>query len=217
MANNEQEKEVFEGYEIKNSVRIGGKRLVMGIHQDRYSEKPYFVGDVKQDEIFVTYSGYAYKDYFEAVRVYIGNIEKELESLEMRRAEIGMDDVSCLSPDDLISVSWNEDLTGKIVAIDDKYLFDGCKDISRQLFYLDGGFGTQGGGRGRACYCWDVYTQKRDCIRRHQIIGIVPDDRLHEFAKKTLEMIRSGELSLEKEMAKSVKTVKKANVEKEER
>ena len=217
MANNEQEKEVFEGYEIKNSVRIGGKRLVMGIHQDRYSEKPYFVGDVKQDEIFVTYSGYAYKDYFEAVRVYIGNMEKELEALEMRRAEIGMDDVSCLSPDDLISVSWDEDLTGKIVAIDDKYLFDGCKDISRQLFYLDGGFGTQGGGRGRACYGWDVYTQKRDCIRRHQIIGIVPEDKLPDFAKKTIAMIESGELSIEKEIAKSVKVVKKTNEEKEER
>lgn len=217
MTDNEQEKEVFEGYEIKSSVRIGSKRLVMGIHEDKHHEKPYFVGDVKQDEIFVRYSGYVYKDYFEAVRTYIGNMENELKALENKRAEIGMDDVSCLSPDDLISISWDEDLTGKIVAIDDKYLFDGCKDISRQLFYLDGGFGTQGGGRGRACYGWDVYTRQRDCIRRPQIIGIVPDDKLPEFAKKTLEMIQSGELSLEKEMAKCVKVSKKNELEKEER
>ena len=217
MTDNEQEKEVFEGYEIKSSVRIGSKRLVMGIHEDKHHENPYFVGDVKQDEIFVRYSGYVYKDYFEAVRTYIGNMGNELKALENKRAEIGMNDVSCLSPDDLISISWDEDLTGKIVAIDDKYLFDGCKDISRQLFYLDGGFGTHGGGRGRACYGWDVYTRQRDCIRRPQIIGIVPDDKLPEFARKTLEMIQSGELSLEKEMAKCVKVSKKNELEKEER
>ena len=214
---NEQEKEIFEGYEINNSVRIGGERLVMGIHQDRQHQKPYFVGPVKQDEIFVNYRGYIHTDYFEAMHEYVENMEKALEALEKRRSEIGMDDVSCLSPDDLISVSWDEDLTGKIVAIDDKYLYDGCKDISRQLFYLDGGFGTQGGGRGRACYGWDVYTKKRDCIRRHQIIGIVPEDKLPDFAKKTIAMIESGELSIEKEIAKSVKVVKKTNEEKEER
>ena len=115
MTDNEQEKEVFEGYEIKSSVRIGSKRLVMGIHEDKHHEKPYFVGDVKQDEIFVRYSGYVYKDYFEAVRTYIGNMENELKALENKRVEIGMDDVSCLSPDDLISISWDEDLTGYVL------------------------------------------------------------------------------------------------------
>ena len=118
--------------------------------------------------------------------------------MEQRRDAIGMEDASCLKREDLIPVSSDESIVGKVVAIDEKYLHDGYKDISHQLYLTDSGFGSEGGGRGRACFCWDLYTQERDRIERYEVIGIVPSEKLPEFAKITLAKIESGELTEQK-------------------
>ena len=123
---------------------------------------------------------------------------EELASMEQKRDAIGMKDISCLKREDLIPVSGDESIVGKVVAIDEKYLNDGYKDIAHQLYLTDGGFGAEGGGRGRACFCWNLYSQERDRIERYEVIGIVPPEKLPDFAKATLAKIESGELTEEK-------------------
>ena len=88
---------------------------------------------------------------------------------------------------------------------------DGYKDISHQLYLTDGGFGAEGGGRGRACFCWDLYSQERDRIERPEVIGIVPPEKLPDFAKATLAKIESGELTEQKYI--EMKTKKKEGEE----
>ena len=192
------EKEIIEGYEIKYSMKVGGKRFAFGIHQDPKHKDKYFEGVITYNDIFVNYEGYASDDYFEIMHRLIDRMSKELECMEQKRNAIGMDDVSCFKREDLIPVSGDESIVGKVVAIDEKYLNDGYKDIAHQLYLTDGGFGAEGGGRGRACFCWDLYSQERDRIERYEVIGIVPPEKLPDFAKATLKKIESGELSQEK-------------------
>ena len=63
--------------------------------------------------------------------------------------------------------------------------------------YVDSGFGVEANSRGRACYGWDLYRRKRVRINRPQVLGIVPEDKLPDFAKKTLADIQSGVLKEE--------------------
>lgn len=171
MQENEQvEKEIIEGYEIQYSMKVGGKRFAFGIHMDPSHKDRYFEGIITTNELFVNYEGYASDDYFEIMHRLIDNMAKELESMEQKRAAIGMEDVSCLKREDLIPISGDESIVGKVVAIDEKYLHDGYKDISHQLYLTDSGFGAEGGGRGRACFCWDLYKQERDRIERYEVM-----------------------------------------------
>lgn len=212
MQENEQvEKEIIEGYEIQYSMKVGGKRFAFGIHMDPSHKDRYFEGIITTNELFVNYEGYASDDYFEIMHRLIDNMAKELESMEQKRAAIGMEDVSCLKREDLIPISGDESIVGKVVAIDEKYLHDGYKDISHQLYLTDSGFGAEGGGRGRACFCWDLYKQERDRIERYEVIGIVPPEKLPDFAKATLEKIKSGELTEQKYI--EMKTKKQKGIE----
>ena len=192
------EKEIIEGYEIKHSMKVGGKRFAFGIHTDPRHRDKYFEGVITHNDIFVNYEGYASDNYFEIMHRLIDRMTAELMKMEQRRDAIGMEDASCLKREDLIPVSSDESIVGKVVAIDEKYLHDGYKDISHQLYLTDSGFGAEGGGRGRACFCGDLYTQERDRIERYEVIGIVPSEKLPEFAKVTLAKIESGELTEQK-------------------
>lgn len=192
------EKEIIEGYEIKHSMKVGGKRFAFGIHTDPRHRDKYFEGVITHNDIFVNYEGYASDNYFEIMHRLIDRMAAELMKMEQRRDAIGMEDASCLKREDLIPVSSDESIVGKVVAIDEKYLHDGYKDISHQLYFTDGGFGSEGGGRGRACFCWDLYTQERDRIERYEVIGIVPSEKLPDFAKATLAKIESGALTEQK-------------------
>ena len=192
------EKEIIEGYEIKHSMKVGGKRFAFGIHTDPTHKDKYFEGVITQNDIFVNYEGYASDDYYEIMHRLLDRMTGELQRMEQKRDAIGMADISCLKREDLIPVSGDESIVGKVVAIDEKYLHDGYKDISHQLYLTDGGFGAEGGGRGRACFCWDLYSQERDRIERPEVIGIVPPEKLPDFAKATLSKIESGELTEEK-------------------
>ena len=192
------EKEIIEGYEIKYSMKVGGKRFAFGIHIDPKHKDKYFEGVITYNDIFANYEGYASDDYFDIMHRLLDRMTAELQQMEQKRDAIGMADISCLKREDLIPVSGDESIVGKVVAIDEKYLHDGYKDISHQLYLTDGGFGAEGGGRGRACFCWDLYRQERDRIERPEVIGIVPPEKLPDFAKATLAKIESGELTEQK-------------------
>ena len=192
------EKEIIEGYEIKHSMKVGGKRFAFGIHVDPRHKDKYFEGVITQNDIFVNYEGYASDDYYEIMHRLLNRMTGELQRMEQMRDAIGMEDISCLKREDLIPISGDESIVGKVVAIDEKNLCDGYKDISHQLYLTDGGFGAEGGGRGRACFCWNLYSQERDRIERPGVIGIVPPEKLPAFAKATLAKIESGELTEQK-------------------
>ena len=51
------EKEIIEGYEIKHTMRIGGKKFAFGIHIDPKHKDKYFEGVITYNDIFANYEG----------------------------------------------------------------------------------------------------------------------------------------------------------------
>lgn len=195
---NETEDEyLIEGYKTVASVPVGSKRVVFAINESPDCKEPYMQCSVSYGDLFGEFKGFTYDNYFEAMRGFSDSIIEETVRLEVMHRSIGLDDVSCLSAKDVEPVSWEDCIADKVVAIKESTLKHGFKDISHQLFYVDSGFGVEANSRGRACYGWDLYSRKRTCIYRPEVLGVVPDEKLPDFAKKTLEDIRSGALKEE--------------------
>lgn len=65
--------------------------------------------------------------------------------------------------------------------------------------YVTGGFGAEANSRGHACYCTNLYSGAVCRIERPYVLGIVPEDRLPDFAKKTLASCRTPKTKTERE------------------
>ncbi len=188
-----EDKLIIDGYEIKSVVCVGTEQYLFGVHQDKDETKRYMKCREVSNEILTFYEDREfYEDYFEAMRGYLQDITNDVQTLEQRRDAIGLDDIRCLKAGELLPVKSSMNISGQIVAIDEKYLAEGYKNISNQLYLADSGSGVQANSRGRACYSYNLYTGEKHRIERYEIIGIVPEDKLPDFAKQTLQKVKAN-------------------------
>lgn len=188
----DKDKEIISGYEAVSSVQVGSKRMIFGIHTDKNEKNRYMKCISTEDELFRRYDEVLVSnDYFEIMKFFADDIKAEAVILESNRRAIGVSNPDCFMQTDLIPVSYSDRIVGKVVAIDEKYLHDGYKDISHQLYLVRGGFGAEASSRGSACMSVNLYTGKNDRIERYEVIGIVPDDKLPDFARKTISNIKN--------------------------
>lgn len=186
------DKETINGYESVSSVQVGEKRMILAIHPDKNEKNRYMKCICTENELFRRYESVLMSnDYCEIVKLFADNIKAEAVILDSKRRAIGMEKTDCLTREELLPVSYTDRIVGKVVAIDEKYLYDGYKDISHQLYLVNGGFGAEASSRGSACMSTNLFTGKGDRIERQQIIGIVPEDKLPDFARKTISNIRN--------------------------
>ena len=189
--NMSEEKEMLEGYCIDSHIWVGNTRICFGISEDKNEKYPYMVCEYESKGFLfpVCDKMSCFDDFSEAVSAYAEKIGGKARELEQKRKEIGLDDVSCLTPNDLVSVSYDMSIRNKVVAVSEQSISHGYRDIAHQLYYVDGGFGVEANSRGRACYGWSLYTGEKCRIERPDVIGIVPEEKMPDFAKNTLERI----------------------------
>ena len=193
------EKEVLHGYVIDSHIWVGHKRICFGIAEDQTIEFPYMMCVYESEGYMypVCDKLHCFDNFPEAVYAYANKISESAKELEDRRAAIvGVDDPSCLKAEDVVDISWEDSIKGKVVAVKERSLTHGYRDIANQLYYVNSGFGVEPCSRGRACYGWNLYTGEKCRIERPNVMGIVPPEKLPEFAKKTLEKVK---LELKKE------------------
>lgn len=187
-----EDKEKLGEYTVDSSVWVGTNRLVFGIDEDEMCS--FIAAKGENSDIGMYYTTWKFTDYISAITFFADMIKKVATELEERRDNIGLDDASCLDTDDVKKITASDDLNGKVVALKEKSLAFGFRDISNQLYYVVGGFGASPNSRGNACFVWDLYGLKMTRIDRTNILGIVPDEKLPDFAKQTLNDIQSGKL-----------------------
>ena len=130
---------------------------------------------------------HCFDDYPEALKAFANKISECSKELEDRRASIvGVDDPSCLKAEDLISVSWEDSIKGKVVALKEQTMLHGFRDIAHQLHYVNSGFGVEPKSRGRACYGWDLYTGEKCRQERPDVMGTLERSQLPQWAELTL-------------------------------
>ncbi len=67
--NEENEKEVINGYEIKSAVWVGTEQFLFGVHKDKNEPQRYLKCKKVSNELFFVYeNGVSCDDYFEANR-----------------------------------------------------------------------------------------------------------------------------------------------------
>lgn len=195
-----EEKEIIDGYTVQSSLWIGDKRMIYAKDETEQMERPYMKCIYTVNELFGRYDDAVISDSFEEIiKLYADDIKAEAIILETQNRADGIPESACLKRDEVIPVKRDQRIVGEIVAIDPKYLSDGYKSIRNQLFYVTGGNGAEASSRGNACFCTDLNTGKSDRIERYEVLGIVPADKLPDFAMKTVETIRQKEKERNKE------------------
>ena len=187
-----EEKEIInEHYEVVSSMNIGGKRMILAVSNDREEQYPYLKCIYTENELFGTYESVIASDsYPEAIKLYADDIKAEAVQLELNQRAMGDAALPCYKPDEVRHVYFTDNIIGKVVAVEEKYLSDGYKDRGHQLYYVVGGSGAYPNSRGQACFSYDLYNGKKERIERYEVMGYMREDELPEFAKKTLETVK---------------------------
>ena len=184
MINNEG-KEMINDYAVQNEVFVGNRRYLFAIHKNDKEPQRFLKCQCYDDELFRHYvNAVTSNDFVECMKLYLADISAAVEQIEKDRAAIGLEDISCLKGSDLLSASRDKNIEGKVVAIGEKWLCDGFKDISHQLYFVKGGNGAQSNSRGNACFSINLYTGEDTRIERYEVLGEVPEDKIPEFAKE---------------------------------
>jgi len=191
MINNEGN-EMINDYAVKNEVFVGNRRYLFAVHTDEKEPQRFLKCQCYDDELFRHYvNAVTSNDFVECMKLYLADISAAVEKVEKDRAAIGLEDISCLKGSDLLSASRDKNIEGKVVAIGEKWLCDGFKDISHQLYFVKGGNGAQSNSRGNACFSINLYTGEDTRIERYEVLGEVPEDKIPEFAKEHLANARA--------------------------
>ncbi len=188
-----EEKEVIEGYTVQTSVSIGSKRIIYAKDKTEKMEMPYMKCIAIPNSLFTRYENAVVSDSFEDImKLFADDIKAEAIVIETENRARRASELPAFTASELIRDN-DECIEGKFVAIDPRYLFDGYKSLPYQLFYITGGNGSRADHYGNACFCNQLYTGKETRIERYEVLGIVPEDKLPDFAKKTLEKIKENE------------------------
>ena len=191
MINNEG-KEMINDYAVQNEVFVGNRRYLFAVHTDEKEPQRFLKCQCYDDELFRHYvNAVTSNDFVECMKLYLADISAAVEKVEKDRAAIGLEDISCLKGSDLLSASRDKNIVGKVVAIEEKWLCDGFKDISHQLYFVKGGNGAQPNSRGNACFSINLYTGEDTRIERYEVLGEVPEDKIPDFAKEHLANARA--------------------------
>ena len=187
-----EEKEIInEHYEVVSSMNIGGKRMILAVSNDKEEQYPYLKCIYTENELFGTYESVIASDsYPEAIKLYADDIKAEAVQLELNQRAMGDAALPCYKPDEVRPVYFTDNIIGKVVAVEEKYLSNGYKDRGHQLYYVVGGSGAYPNSRGQSCFSYDLYNGKKERIERYEVMGYMREDELPEFAKKTLETVK---------------------------
>ena len=186
------EKEIInEHYEVVSSMYIGGKRMILAISNDKEEQYPYLKCIYTENELFGTYESVIASDsYPEAIKLYADDIKAEAIQLELNQRARGDAALPCYMADEVHPVYFTDNIIGKVVAIEEKYLSVGYKARGHQLYYVVGGSGAYPNSRGQACFSYNLYNGKKERIERYEVMGYMREDELPEFARKSLVKIR---------------------------
>ncbi len=188
--NHKDEKEVIEGYTVQSSVNVGNRRIIYAKDETETMEMPYMKCVAYENLLFTRYENGVISDTFEEImKLYADEIRDAALVLEQENEKRGASHLPPFRYSDLISDT-DKNLVGKVAAINSKYLLNGYKTMPYQLFLVTGGNGANENHYGNACLCNQLYTGQETRIERYEVLGIVPDDKLPDFARVTLEKLR---------------------------
>lgn len=180
-----------DDYAITKTEKVGFKEFFIGEKEDSSLSKQYISGTV--DRKFSNLGIVQYKidaqfsEYCDVLEYYHIQMTEEIKKL---KREIANEPKGIINRDDCYSIYDYETLKGKIVVLDQDVLLKEYQRSSHQLYLADGGFGCLPKGNGNAIYAYNLYTGKETRIEKYNVIGVIKEDKMPEWAIQKLDKLK---------------------------
>ena len=190
----EKEKRMLGDYEIIHSISLGEYEIVVGENESAPKDERFACAFIEDTDLFeVARECLVGESYSELMAVFGKRIAEKAEDMQKETEQdlklVGNDDP--LTMENCVPLSEYENLEGHIVVIDPKILRHEYRRASHQLHICTGGFGSYPNARGRTVFCTSVLDGKKTEYWRQDILGVMPEDKLPEWAKAGLERYKN--------------------------
>lgn len=176
------------GYEVKQSMRIGGKEILLAENMNAEDGQHYLVCGYSENGIIAEYSRpVTSNDYLEAVQEFTGRINSEAELIKMRGA-LGLP-AALFTAEDCYPHDYGEDIKDKVVAIRADVFSPEYRRGDYQLVWVTGGNGAQANARGSAVFCYHLNTGEHTRFERRDVQGVVKE--LPGWAQENLARLQA--------------------------
>ena len=186
-------------YEITQALFIGSKEIVLGENLADTDGNPYMCAFCESNDFIERYFDiFAGSNYAEIVAEYGKRIKEQAEKTrsELAQERVSSEGGKILREDNCTPVSYDDDLNNKVVVIKADILRPEYRSARYQLRLCTGGFGASPHSRGSACYCKDLVTGRESRFERRDILGVMEQDKLPDWAKEGLERFKQAEKKL---------------------
>ena len=191
-----QEKRMAGDYVIIHALHIGDREIVLGENPASKGDDRYMCAFCESNSLLASYTEVMVsKDYPELVRLFGERVAEQAEKtrIDLNGPKIQGIPNAPITAEGCEVISYQDDLAGKIVVIKPEILRPEYRRATSQLQLCTGGFGASPNSRGTACYCTQLYSGKTSCFQRSDILGTIAPEKLPEWAKHYLEIVRQDE------------------------
>ncbi len=199
------EKRIIGEYEVIASIMIGEYEIALCENRNAPNDEVFLCGYIENNGIYERLSDCVVSDsYADVATVFGGRIAEKAEEVqkELEHIQKNVGDDKEITAGECLPISCDDCIEGKVIVLRSDILRPEYKRASSQLMLCTGGFGAQANARGRTCFATYLYDARKTQCRRDDILGIIPEDKLPEWAKNGLKAIRlqSTEIHKKKEM-----------------
>ena len=193
------EKKMAGDYEIKQSVHIGGRDIVIGENLNDPDGNYYLVADCEIVAIFERYvDSVVSSDYAEIASIFADRVSEAAKMLCEERDKLPEGASVILTAKNCEPLG-SQNLKGKVIVIKPDVLYSERQNAACQLYMAAGGNGLRADAFGTAVYCTRIYDKYETRFERYDVLGTIEPEKLPEWAKKGYEEIQKSTKRKEKE------------------
>lgn len=190
------EKRMVDDYVIIHTFRIGDREIVLGENPLGVDGERYMCALCQSNGLMAGYTEVMVSDDYPELAKLFG--ERVAEQAEKTRIDLNGPKIqgipnAPITADGCEVIGCQHNLQGKIVVIKQEVLRPEYRRATSQLQLCTGGFGASPNSRGTACYCTELYSGKTSRFERGDILGTIAPEKLPEWAKHYLEIVRQAE------------------------
>jgi hypothetical protein len=188
----DKEKRMAGEYEITMEIRVGKREVVFGVNEK--SEMPFLCAYYTSNGLFGSYEEcMAGDDYLEMVEMFLSRAQEQVNEIRRELGEMTAEQKEVVPAAHCISRDKIEDMTGQIVALDQKNLRPEYRNAANQACLVTHGNGARLGGRGLSVFVKDLRTGEAARYDRHDIIGVIKPEFVRDWMKERLSEITERE------------------------
>lgn len=191
-----EETRIIGDYSVITSIRIGKYEIALCKNDEAPNDERYLCGYIENNGILESLNDCMVSEsYADIVAVFGGRVAEKGEAvqLELERIQKEIGDDSALHYECCIPISSEDCIKDKVIVLREDILRPEYKRASYQLLFCTGGFGAQSNARGRTCFATRIYDSEKINCQRCDVLGIVPEENLPDWAKDKLKEIKQIE------------------------